>query len=173
MEGNSHAALVTEVPALGFASMSTVPGHQPAMLRPDPPPPVQWWSWPIRQRVGRTAAVFGGLVAAWALVRWMTGQLHLSLLAMGALALSLWRFFVPVGFELNADGVTQSLLGWQRHIPWTAIRRYEVRGAGVLLLAQADRCPIDLMRGLYLPWGEHREEVLAHVRYHLDPWPAP
>ena len=92
---------------------------------------------------------------------------------MAVLGLSLWRFFLPVTFELNAEGVEQSLLGWQRRIPWAAIHRYEICKAGVLLFSQADRCPIDVMRGLYLPWEEHRDEVLAHVRYHLDPWPAP
>jgi hypothetical protein len=151
--------------------MSTGSSRRLRSQRPDPPVPIQWRSWPIREGAFRALLVFLGLVAAWVLVRWITGQTHLASLAMAALGLSLWRFFVPVTFELNAKGVDQSLLGRHRQIPWAAIGRYEVCRSGVLLLPQADRCPIDVFRGLYLPWGGRREEVLAHVRYHLDPQP--
>ena len=151
--------------------MSTGSSRSTQTLRPDPPVPIQWRSWPVREGAFRTSLVLLGLVAAWALVRWITGQMHLALLAMAALGLSLWRFFLPVTFELNAHGVDHSLLGRRRQVPWQAIGRYEICKSGVLLLPQADRCPIDVFRGLYLPWGSHRVEVLAHVRYHLDPWP--
>jgi len=151
--------------------MSTGSTRRAPTLRPEPPVPIQWRSWPVREGVVGASLVFLGLVAAWALVRWITGQMHLALLAMAALGLSLWRFFLPVTFELNAQGVEQSLLGRRRCTAWEAIGRYEVCKSGVLLLPHRDRCPIDVFRGLYLPWGSHREEVLAHVRYHLDPWP--
>ena len=151
--------------------MSSGSSRRVRNLRRDPPVPVQWRSWPLREGALRASLVLAGLVAAWAVVRWVTGQMHLALLAMAALGLSLWRFFLPVTFELNAQGVDQWLLGRHRHIPWQAIGGYEVCQAGVLLLPEADCCPIDVFRGLYLPWGSRREEVLAHVRYHLDPWP--
>ncbi len=112
------------------------------------------------------------LVGAWVLVRWSTGRTDLAFLALAALALAMWRFFVPVTFELNAQGIEQSVLRWRRRIPWDAVGRYEVCSAGVLLLPHADRRPMDSLSGLYLAWGGRREEVLAHIRYHLDPWPG-
>ena len=136
--------------------------------REEPPPSVQWRSWPMRDSAIAAAMVLVGLAAAGAAVRWVTAETHLALLAVGVLALALWRFFLPASFELNPDGVSQWLFGRRRRIPWRQIRRYEVCSSGVLLLPHADRCPIDAFRGLYLPWGRHRSEVLAQVRYYLD-----
>lgn len=101
-------------------------------------------------------------------VRLLTGQTHLALLALAALAAALWRFFVSVVFELNADGVNRWVFGRHKLIAWRAIRRYEVCSTGVLLLPFSDRCPMDSFRGLFMPWASHRHEVLAHLRYYLD-----
>jgi hypothetical protein len=97
----------------------------------------------------------------------LTGRSYLGAFALTALALSLWRFFLPVLFELNAGGVHQRILGRRRHVPWKSIHRCEIFADGVLLLPMADRCALDALRGLYLPWGGHRDEVLANVRYYL------
>lgn len=99
----------------------------------------------------------------------MTGQTHLGVLAVAALGLAMRRFFVPALFELNTGGVSQRVLGRHRRVPWAEIRCYEVHSTGVLLLAQADPAPIDVFRGLYLPWGKHRERVLAQVGFYLGP----
>ena len=98
----------------------------------------------------------------------VTAETHLALLAVAALSVALWRFFLPTSFELNAEGVSQWLFGRRRRIPWRDIRRYQVCSSGVLLLPRADACPLDAYRGLYLPWAKHRPEVLAHVHYYLD-----
>lgn len=98
----------------------------------------------------------------------MTGRIHLALLAAAVLAASLWRFFLPVTFELNADGVNQYFFGRHRSIIWKEIRRYELRPAGVLLSPFSDSCPMDAFRGLFLPWGDRRDEVLGQIRYYLD-----
>jgi hypothetical protein len=133
-----------------------------------PPPSIVWRSWPLRDSFAGAASTLALLIAAGSGVRWITGQTHLAVLAVAVLVLALWRFFLPTAFELSSEGVSQWLLGRRRRIPWRAIRRYEICSSGVLLLPRADACPIDACRGLYLPWGPHRHEVLAHVRYYLD-----
>ena len=132
------------------------------------PPSLRWRSWPLAESWSAAILVAVGLLGAGAAVRWATAATHLALLAMAALAVALWRFFLPTSFELNAEGVSQWLFGRRRRIPWRDIRRYQVCSSGVLLLPQADACPLDAYRGLYLPWGKHRPEVLAHVHYYLD-----
>ena len=92
----------------------------------------------------------------------------MPLLALVALATALWRFFLPVVFQLSEEGVDQWLFGRRRRIPWQAIRRYEVCSAGVLLLPHEDRPVMAAFRGLYLPWSTHRDEVLVHVHHYLD-----
>ena len=133
-----------------------------------PPPAVQWRSWPLGESLPGAVLVAAALLGGGAAVRWVTGQTHLALVAAALLAVALWRFFLPVWYELNAEGVSQWVLGRPRRIPWRNVRRYEVCSSGVLLLPRADACPLDVCRGLYLPWGKHRQEVLAHVHYYVD-----
>ena len=133
----------------------------------EPPPLVRWWSWPLHERLLTGMVVVAGILTSGVGVWWLTGKTHLGLLAAGALAVALWRFLVPVLFELSADGVNQWVFGRHRRIPWNEIRRFEIGSTGVLLLPHEDRCPMDSFRGLYLPWGRRRREVLAQIRYYL------
>ncbi len=96
----------------------------------------------------------------------MTAQPNLVGLSLAALGIALWRFFIPVWFELDGQGVHQSVLR-RRRLAWTEIGQFEVRASGVLLLPMTDPRPIDAIHGLYLPWGPYRDEVLATIRYHL------
>jgi hypothetical protein len=140
----------------------------PSPSWPDEPPPlVSWRSWPFSQSLAQSGLVLAGLLAAGLGVRGVTGDAHLALLAVAALALSLWRFFLPVVFTLGADGVNESLLGRDRRIPWLAIRRYEVHPKGVLLFPYPDATWVDCLQGIFLPWGNYRQEILALLSYYL------
>lgn len=144
------------------------PSDQPPALPPEPPPPVRWRSWPLRDDVLRAVLLVIGLLLVAGGLAWLSGAAYLGALAMAALLVALWRFFLPVVFELSGEGVSQRLFGRPRLIPWRAVRRYEVRRAGVLLLPDENRSPLAPLRGLYLPWTTHRDEVLAHVGHYLE-----
>jgi len=148
--------------------MSTIPAKPQPAWSNDPPPPVRWRCWPAREHVLSGLAALAGLAAVGLGVYQVTGRVHLALLAFAALAISLWRCFVPTTYELHADGIDRWVLGQHRRTPWSAIRRFEVCARGVLLLPYSDYCPMDALRGLYLPWGDRRDEVLAQLHYHLN-----
>lgn len=137
----------------------------PAELQP--PPPLLWRSWPVWENGWRSVLVIAGLLAAALVVRLATSQTHLAIAALAVLLIALWRYFVPVTFELSGDGVTQSVLGRKRRIPWRAIGHHETADAGVLLLPEEDPSLMAPLRGLYVPWGSHRDEVLRHIDYYL------
>lgn len=118
------------------------------------------------------AAGTAALAGAGMLIYWQTDRLHLAVMAVLILAGTAWRFFIPVTFELNAEGVHQWVWGRHRRIPWSEIRRHEIFSSGVLLLPYEQGAPVDVMHGLFLPWGMRRDEILAQLRYYLDP-PAP
>lgn len=144
------------------------PSEQQPPILPEPPAPIRWRSWPVRDDAVRGLLVVAGLLIAAVLIGWLSGQAYLGLAALAALVVALWRFFLPVVFELGGDGVDQRFFGRRRRIPWQAIRRWEVRSAGVLLLPDEDRSAMASFRGLYLPWTTHRDEVLAHVRHYVE-----
>ena len=93
----------------------------------------------------------------------------------GTLALiliTLWRSMIPLRFEISPHGITQIVLGRRTRILWTSILNYQVHSRGVLLLPDAAVTPLSPLRGLFLPWGSHKERVLANIEYYLASWTA-
>ena len=123
--------------------------------------------WPLRDRpmassLGLTLAA--GLV--WLAV-WATRNVPVGAAIGAVLLVTLWRTWLPVHYELGSGGIVQSVLGWRRRIPWTAIRRYEPRSDGVLLFADATTVGFAPLRGLYLYCGDKRDAVIAQLQHHL------
>jgi hypothetical protein len=146
--------------------MSIPTAQSSTRLRPAPPP-VRWRSWPIVERPRSALLAFFGLALVAIVAYWITGQPHLAGMAVAALVLAGWRFYVPIWYELDVDGVHQSVLRHRRLIAWTAIGGCEPAAEGVVLLPRSDAVLFDVLAGLYLPWSNQREEVLANVRFYL------
>lgn len=149
--------------------MSSNSAHVSSAWADEPPPLVRWRRWPLRDNFLLGALALVGLVAAGMLVYWQTDRLYLAIGAALVIAVATWRFFVPVTFELNAEGVHQWVFGRHRRIPWSEIRQHQIFSSGVLLLPYEHGSPIEVMQGLFLPWGMRRDEILAQIRYYLDP----
>jgi hypothetical protein len=64
---------------------------------------------------------------------------------------SMWKVFIPVRYELNADGIVREMLGSRRFIAWNQIRTYQVYHNGIFLLPPNDRFYAEVFRGGFLP----------------------
>jgi hypothetical protein len=95
----------------------------------------------------------------------VTGSLPSVILGGTLVLAAAWRFFIPVTFELTAMGISQQFLGLRRRVPWSSIDRAEICRHG--LYVSLDGVPLAPLRGLYVPWNQHREAVLALVDYYL------
>jgi hypothetical protein len=135
----------------------------------DSPPAVRWRSWPMVDSPLWTLIVLVGLVAVWLGVQQQTDSPQLASLSAGAIVLAMWKFFLPVTYELNGQGVHRWILGRHRRVLWATILAHQTCSSGVLLLPCADASPIDALRGLFVPWGAHRDEVARLIAYHLGP----
>jgi hypothetical protein len=123
--------------------------------------------WGLRDRpLASLVAMTLAAGASW-LAALGSGSLPAGIAVAIVLAVILWRTWLPVRYQLGSGGVTQSVLGWRRRIPWLAIQRFDVRESGVLLLADPAPTPLAPLRGLFLPWGNQREEVLAIVEFYV------
>lgn len=141
-------------------------GINPTPARRVAPPPLRWRSWPMEEGGPPAWLLTGLLLGLTALVGWVMASAAWALVACGVLALAAWRYFVPLNYEINAQGIFQEMFGMRRRITWRSIGRIQLCRDGVLL-APADVC-CPALRGLYLPWGRHRAEVLAIVSYFLQ-----
>jgi hypothetical protein len=128
--------------------------------------------WPLVQRPAASALALLVAGAASVGAGWATQSVIVGLLVAGSLAVCLWRTLVPVRYEFAGGGIVQSVFGWPRRIPWTAVKSYEILDDGVLLLPDTVRTSLSPLRGLYVHWGNQREQVLSHLDYYLQSWNA-
>ena len=148
----------------GPATTGSVPSAG-SFPRTATPVPLAWRSWPVADSVWELLSITA-LVVLTPLVVWgITGQRAATLgCALDVLFLCA-RYYVPTQIELNALGVTTKVFGRSRRIPWIAIDRFVIGRRGVFLTSAG--APLEVFRGLYLPWGGHREQILGALRYYL------
>ena len=126
--------------------------------------------WPLRSGgwgvwIAMLLPLAAGLLVAWRFEQWWAGVI-VGLIGYA----SIWRTWLPVEVTLEATGIRERCLGWERKISWTAIRSYEVRPHGVMLYPDERLARIAALRGLYLHWGARRSEVLDVIEYYLQTW---
>ncbi len=87
---------------------------------------VQRWTY-FRLREKPESAWFAMAIALLLLllVVGTTGRWYLGVLSVGAAVLILWRFLLPVTYELDAQGVRESVGGITRRLMWRQVRRVE------------------------------------------------
>jgi len=121
------------------------------VITPMDQPVIQYRVWSLWERKLSSLVLLSlttGLVLA---VYHLTGKTHLAVAASVLLLGSIWRLFVPMQFELSADGITQWVFGYRRTIPWPEIRSYVIQKEGILILPHRTRYPLDAIRGIFIP----------------------
>lgn len=151
--------------------------------RTGPPDPLEWESWPLRDRVpwplrgdlrsGPTPADFDAwapyvLLAAAAWLGWLIGEWQWMLGAIVVMAICLWRWLIPIYLEINSQGVTVKILGRRRRISWRSVVGYEVGLYGLVLFAHTDIPILGRLKSLYIPFDEERR-IVTLVDYYARP----
>jgi hypothetical protein len=128
---------------------------------------VQLTNWPLRDDALGAWLLIALEIVVVVAAGVMAQNLLVGVLAWLALTVTTWRMFVPTQYELGPKGVTETILGRRRRIPWSAIGRCQVCRFGIVLLPTADAQPLALLRGIYLRWGTQRDALVAITRYYL------
>lgn len=131
------------------------------------PPPLSWRVWPLAERAVGAWSVVILAIAASAVVGLAMQSVGWAAAAWLLLHAALWRFFVPAVYEISALGIVEEVLGRRRRIPWNHVDRYRVCRQGVYLTSEG--APLEAFRGMFIPWGRHRQQVLALLEYYLPP----
>jgi hypothetical protein len=122
-------------------------------------------SWPLRDE---PLSVAIAVIAAAALgigVGYAAASIVVGIAATAALLAALRNLLLPAQFQLNELGVRQLILGRSRRITWREIADCHVGERGIVLLL-ADS-PQSLLRGVYVPFLQQRDELLTIVEHHL------
>ena len=130
-------------------------------------PRCEFSRWPLREERLASAIVLGVMVLVSVGIGYLGGTFWWGVVAAAALAVSLWRMWLPVEFQLSELGVSQSTVrrSWRR--PWDTFAGYEVRNEGILLLPLEDNSLLGRLKGLYISFGNQRDEILEVVSEYL------
>jgi len=86
-----------------------------------------------------------------------------ALIVLAALIGALSDFFFPMRFRLTETEAVSSTLLSARKLPWERVRQVYEQADGVKLSPLPRPSRLEAYRGIYLWFGENREEVLAVV----------
>ncbi len=92
----------------------------------------------------------------------------MGLLAMAAVVVSMWRFWLPVHYRLQGRGIEQVCLGWRRLIPWRSVRQCRIQRRGVLILFERDDVLFGRFLASYVEWHDSREEVVDAIHFYCQ-----
>lgn len=161
----ASAPLAPVPPASAPPVVSPTLAPSPASVAPAAPPAVAWRSWPVRSGLNQawTVVIPVGLAATCAGLG--AGEARWGVVAGALVALAMWRFFVPIDYDLDARGVSERIWGRSRRLPWNRFDFYLAGSRGVTLVRRGRWLPSRV--GLYLPFENRRREILANLAYHL------
>jgi hypothetical protein len=128
-----------------------------AATRPDVS--TRWVYQPLRDKRMAILVISGFVVMVIAVVAVVTSKAYLAVLAGAATAVVVWRSYLPVNYELSHKGLRQTVMRWNRTIPWNMVAAIRMRDDGFLIEGRANLSRWDWRRDLFAPWGEHEAEV--------------
>lgn len=150
----------SDPPPSNSTNSTPPPASRPA------PADVRVVNWPLRDEPWLAWTLLIVLAGSAVVAGEQLGVLA-GVLAAVALAVAAWRLWLPVTWELNSHGVTETAFGRSIRIPWNAIGAWRDYPGGVLLLPDPDAAPVLALRGRFIAWRKHRLEVLALLEHYL------
>lgn len=148
MGSTVRSAIWTQSPELGSGSL-------------------RWRDWPLVDHC-KWSWLMPLLIATVAVgVYWTTNSVILLIVASTCLAITLWSFLLPANYEVTPIGLRRRALGRVRLFPWQAVRAYQLRSTGAILFQQPDPSPIDIPRGLFVPFPPDVDELIVALRLYL------
>ena len=131
------------------------------------PETLEWSVWPARERPAAALVLLASLAVLGVLIAQGTGDRILGVAAPLFILGSVGSFIAKTRYRLTQDGVEVKALGVVRSRPWTEMRRATVDRGGVFLSPFESRSWLEAYRGVRLPFGGNRDQVVAFVETKL------
>ena len=127
------------------------------------------WSSHLMSQYPAKGAVLAIVTALFCVLVWILFEhwLYAGLSAV-VLFVSTMRFYFPVRYRLDEDGVRRWYIGFEKFRPWSDFRNVYVHRDGLFLAPFEKPSRLDSFRGLYLTYRDNREEVVAFARKRLN-----
>ena len=128
---------------------------------------MEWSVWPARERPWAAAVLLASLLVLGVLIAKGTGDKVLGAAAPVFILASVGSFIAKTHYRLTPESIEVRALGVARARPWGEMRRATVDRGGVFLSPFAKRSWLEAYRGVRLPFGGNRDQVVAFVETKL------
>ena len=108
-----------------------------------------------------------GFAIVGTLIHFMLASPAIDCVALLALGLSGWKFFVAIDLTVDDGGVEQQWLGGRRRDGWNSFRAFSALTDGFILWPSENCCPLDAANGLFLPCTAQKADLMVLLRRHL------
>ena len=134
---------------------------------PPEPETLEWSVWPARERPWAAAVLLASLLVLGVLVAQGTGDKVLGIAAPLIVLGSVGSFIARTRYRLTKETIEVQALGVARARPWSEMRRATVDRVGVFLSPFEKPSWLEGYRGIRLPFGGNRDQVVAFVETKL------
>jgi hypothetical protein len=135
----------------------------PEQLDPTSPAPLVWRVHLAAQHPGKAAGAVFAILATVALAHFAFRSWVLCVAAALLLTGAVGEFLFPIRYQADASGVRAKWLAGGAAIAWPRVRRCYSDAEGVTLSPFSQPSRLERWRGVYLRFGEHKQEVLAAI----------
>jgi len=144
-----------------------VPAPEASVSAPAAPETLSWTVWPARERPWAAAVLLASLAVLGLLITQGTGDRVLGIAAPLFILGSVGSFIARTSYRLTPETIEVKALGVARTRPWSEMRRATADRGGVFLSPFPTRSWLEAYRGVRLPFGGNRDQVLAFVETKL------
>jgi len=149
-----------------MSTASTITRYYGPLVEEEPPL-LEWDDWPIRDDWSVLVVFLLALTVVSLAVFWVTDRFLWTAVVDLFLVVSFARALLKATYRMGPYGVERVVFGRLQRIPWRAIRTVQLEDHGVFLFDTANPCPADALRAVFVPFGPHREAVMARLEYYL------
>lgn len=149
---------------MGSTVRSSTPPYQQQMLSTGT---LGWQSWPLVEHWKWSWLVPVGVLGIGGLVYVGSTSILLAGFSVIVLAFSVRSFLLPTKYEITSLGLRRLFARRIRIVPWQVIRAYQPRATGVLLFRHPEPAPIDVLRGMFVPYPDEADELLMALKLYL------
>ena len=141
--------------------------REQSAVAPEARATLEWSVWPARDRPWATAVLLVSLAVLGVLIVQGTGDRVLGVLAPVFVLASVGSFIAKTEYRLTPESIEVRTLGVARARPWTEMRRATADRNGIFLSPFEKRSWLEAYRGVRLPFGGNRDQVVAFVESKL------
>lgn len=131
----------------------------------------EWRVHPFMESRGRAALSIAAPLAMAALVHWWLGSWLWTGLGLALLVSAEFPFFLRASCRFDAEGASLRRAGATVARRWEQVKSWYPDRNGVLLSPFARPFWLENFRGLYLPCGRHRGEIIDRLKARMGPPP--